>query len=190
MTDNLVNILKPFEFSAQEIEDCLSCLTPQFFKKDAYLIQEGTTCDWVAFIDSGIVRNYYHSSAGEEVTYCLTFPHTFITAYSSFILNNKTFENIHALSDVEALVLHKKDYSRLVDSSTAWLKFSRYFAEQSYILMENRLLSMQMESAKERYRQLVENYPEYIAHVPLKFIASYLGVTPRHLSRLRKATAI
>ncbi len=161
-------------------------MTPKSFKKDDYFIKAGKTCDWIAFIHSGVVRNYYYSSKGEEITYCLTFPNKFITAYSSFILNKQTFENIHAISNVEAFIICQKDYGKLIDSSTAWLKFSKHFAEQSYVLMEDRLLTLQMESAEKRYSNLVNNYPEYIEHVPLKYIASYLGVTPRHLSRLRK----
>ncbi|MEM6803910.1 MAG: Crp/Fnr family transcriptional regulator, partial [Bacteroidota bacterium] len=115
----------------------------------------------------------------------LTFPHKFISAYSSFIQEKETFENIHALTDIEAFFLYKKDYQKLIHSSTAWLSFSNYFAEQSYVLMENRLLAIQMESAEHRYKSLMQNNPEYIKQIPLKYIASYLGISQRHLSRLR-----
>ena len=187
MYESLKNILKSFHaLSETDISNGLSCMLTKSFKKNDYLIKEGNTCDWIAFIHSGITRNYYISSKGEEVTYCLTFPHKFITAYSSFIQDEKTFENIHALSDVEALFLYKRDYQKLIKSSTAWLAFSNYFAEQSYVLMENRLLAIQMESAERRYRNLMQNNPEYIKQVPLKYIASYLGISQRHLSRLRK----
>ena len=73
-----------------------------------------------------------------------------------------------------------------MNSSTNWLKFSRFVAEQSYIEMENRLLAIQMESAKKRYEDLIENHPDYLQNVPLKYLASFLGITQRHLSRLRK----
>ena len=65
------------------------------------------------------------------------------------------------------------------------LKFSRYVAEQSYIEMESRLLALQMESAKKRYLDLIKFNPDYLQQVPLKYLASYLGITQRHLSRLR-----
>ena len=73
-----------------------------------------------------------------------------------------------------------------MNSSTNWLKFSRFVAEQSYIEMENRLLAIQMEPAKKRYEDLIENHPDYLQNVPLKYLASFLGITQRHLSRLRK----
>ena len=116
----------------------------------------------------------------------MTFPNNFITAYSSFISSEKTFENIHALTDTEVLVIKKNDLLKLSSTSANWLKFSNYFSEQSYILMEKRLLILQMESAEKRYNDLMSNHPEMIQYVPLKYIASYLGITQRHLSRLRK----
>ena len=187
MNESLITLLKSFHaFSKADIENGLNCMTPKSFKKNDYLIKAGKTCDWIGYVNTGIVRSYYYSGKGEEVTYCLTFPRTFISAYSSFIRNEKTFENLHAISDVEAWMIHKKDYKELIKSSTAWLEFSNHFAEQSYVLMENRLLSLQMESAEQRYRYLLDHFPEYIEQVPLKYIASYLGITPRHLSRLRK----
>lgn len=170
----------------EEIISGLDFFTPKSYKKGDLLIESGKTCNWIGFVCSGIVRNYYISSKGEEITYCITFPHKFITAYSSFISGNKTFENIHALTDVEMLLIEKKQLNELTRLSSRWLKFSNHFAEQSYVLMENRLLALQMESAENRYTELISNNPEFIRQVPLKYLASYLGITQRHLSRLRK----
>lgn len=189
MNENLSQLLKSFPaFSKEDVQRGLNCIKVRSFKKDEYLIRAGKTCDWIAFVSSGIVRNYYYTGKGEEVTYCVTFPNTFITAYSSFINDSPTFEYLHAITDVEAAFLYKKDYQRLVESSKAWFEFSKYFAEQSYVLMEKRLLALQMESAEQRYQNLVKDHPEYMEHVPLKYLASYLGITSRHLSRLRKDT--
>lgn len=173
-------------FSEDEIENGLSCFKPKSLKKNDILIQAGQVCDWIAYVNSGVLRNFYISSKDEEVTYCMTFPNKFITAYSSFITQEKTFENIHAITDSEILIIKKEQYSKLIDSSKNWLRFSGIFAEQSYIEMENRLLIFQMESAEKRYENLMINHPDYLQNVPLKFLASYLGITPRHLSRLRK----
>ena len=168
-----------------DIEKGLSLFQPKVYLKNEYLIQEGRTCDWIAFIQSGIVRNFYISSKAEEVTYCTSFQNHFISAYSSFISGEKTFENIHALTDLEVWIISKKDYQDLIQSSMEWLRFSNYFAEKSYILMEKRLLGLQMESADKRYAELLKNQPEILRNIPLKYIASYLGITQRHLSRLR-----
>lgn len=87
---------------------------------------------------------------------------------------------------MELLFISREEYYKLMNSSKNWLQFSRFVAEQSYLEMENRLLAIQMESAKKRYDDLLLNHPDYLQHVPLKYLASFLGITQRHLSRLRK----
>lgn len=186
MKEALEKVFRSFnDFSEDDITLGLAVFTPKFYKKNELLIEAGKICDWIAFIGSGTLRNYYFSSKAEEVTYCLTFPNTFITAYSSFLTGKKTFEYIQAVSDIEVLMIQKKQYQGLIRSSYGWLKFSNHFTEQSYILMEERLLMLQMVSAEQRYADLIANHPEIIQQVPLKYIASYLGITQRHLSRLR-----
>ena len=173
------------ELSEDDITKGLDFFKLRLFKKEELLIKAGETCNWIFFIASGIVRNYYISNKGEAVTYCITFPMNFITAYSSFISGEKTFENIHALTDLEVLTIEKKHLNEL-NTSSHWLKFSKHFAEQSYVMMENRLLALQMESAQNRYAELLSKNPEFVQQVPLKYLSSYLGITQRHLSRLRK----
>lgn len=185
--DILAQILKSFDdFSDNDIAKGLSFFEPKSYKKNDYLIKQGKTCDWIAFVKSGIIRNYYLSSRDEEVTYCISFENSFISAYSSFISDKTTFENIHALTDVELYIIKKNNFLTLINSNHKWLKFSNHFTEQTYVLMENRLLALQMESAEKRYKDLIYNHPKFIKEIPLKYLASYLGISQRHLSRLRK----
>ena len=187
MKKGLEEIFRSYgQLSEKDIARGLDYFSPRSYKKGDFIIEAGQTCNLIAFIRFGIVRNFYISRKDEEVTYCMTFPNNFITAYSSFISSEKTFENIHALTYTEVLVIKKNDLLKLSSTSANWLKFSNYFSEQSYILMEKRLLILQMESAEKRYNDLMSNHPEMIQYVPLKYIASYLGITQRHLSRLRK----
>ncbi len=187
MKDKLKQVLELTNIlNESEIAEGLKHFTPLSLKKGELLIEAGTTCKWMAFVNTGVLRNFYYSSKDEEVTYCITFPNKIITALSSFITQKKTFENVHALTDVDVLIIKRDDYYKVMDSSSNWLKFSRFVAEQSYIEMENRLLAVQMESAKKRYKDLIENHPDYLQNVPLKYLASFLGITQRHLSRLRK----
>ena len=187
MKENLRKMLESVDIlSDSEISNGLDYFEVKPFKKDDILIEAGKVCNWMAFVNTGILRNFYISSKDEEVTYCLTFPSKVISAFSSFMTQKATFENIHALTAGELLVIKRKHYYTLMNSSENWLKFSRLVAEQSYIEMENRLLALQMESAKKRYADLMTNNPEFIQLVPLKYLASYLGVTKRHLSRLRR----
>ncbi|MUP37062.1 Crp/Fnr family transcriptional regulator [Labilibaculum euxinus] len=187
MKESLRNMLKSVNIlTDSEIAKGLNYFEPKSFGKGDILIESGKTCNWMAFVNSGVLRNFYISSKDEEVTYCLTFPNKVISAFSSFMTQKETFENIHALTNVELLVITQKKYYELMNSSENWLKFSRFVAEQSYIEMENRLLALQIESAIKRYEDLLKFNPDYLQKVPLKYLASYLGITQRHLSRIRK----
>ncbi len=171
----------------KEIAISASYLTPLSLKRNEFFIREGEVCNRFAFVVSGVLRNFYLSNTGEDVTHCLSFPGKLINAYSSFITRQKTFENIHAVSDTELLVMQRNDYEMLVDSSRNWLLLSKTIAEQTYLEMERRLLILQMQSAEKRYHDLITNYPDYLQEIPLKYLASYLGITQRHLSRLRSS---
>jgi len=187
MKESLNNMLKSADIlTDSEIASGLKYFELKSFEKGDILIEAGKVCDWIAFVNSGVLRNFYISTKDEEVTYCLTFPNKVISAFSSFMTQKVTFENIHALTNVELLIIRRNQYYELMDSSINWLKFSRFVAEQSYIEMENRLLTLQMETAKKRYEDLLEFNPDYLQKVPLKYLASFLGITQRHLSRLRK----
>lgn len=155
-------------------------------KKGDFFIKEDQICKEVGFVTNGVFRSFYHSSLEEEVTYCFTFSNSFVSAYSSFLSQDKTAENIQALTDIEILTISKDEILKLEESSTNWLKFFKLIAEQEYIKMEKRIFLLQKETAEKRYLDLLTNQPEYLQMIPLNFLSSYLGITQRHLSRIRK----
>lgn len=159
-------------------------------EKGAFFVQEGTTCNCVALILSGIFRSFYITPAGEEVTYCFRFPHTFLAAYSSFISGLPTQENIQAITPAEVLIIPKKEIIELAENDIHWMRFLKNIAEAEFLGLEKRVFQLQKEKAKQRYADLMAHQPEYIQNIPLQYLASYLGITQRHLSRLRKATTI
>lgn len=176
----------PF-FSKTDIENLKELLVPKTISKGDFFIREGKPCKEVAFIKTGILRSFYTTPSGEEITYCITFPNTFMTAYSSFITGQPTLENIQALSDTELLVISKPLLDKLTGNNSSWLRFQKIMAEQQYIELEKRLFLFQKDKAKQRYLDLLEHHPDYLQQIPLQYLASYLGITPRHLSRLRSA---
>ncbi|MBB5645249.1 Crp/Fnr family transcriptional regulator [Pedobacter cryoconitis] len=169
-----------------EIEDFLHLGTIRNLQKGEFFISEGKSCKEVAFIKSGILRSFFTPESGEEITYCITFPNTLMTAYSSFITSLPTLENIQAVAPCELLIIKKAAIDQLSKSSLNWVTFFKIIAEQQYIELEKRLFLFQKEKAKKRYMDLLENQPAYVQQIPLQYLASYLGITPRHLSRLRK----
>lgn len=181
------NYLETFEVLTKDDIDLFEKkMVRKKLKKGEFFIKEGRTCKEVGFVVSGLFRSFYHSSSEEEVTYCFTFSNTFVSAYSSFLSQNKTVENIQALTDIEILTISRNEILKLEQSSTNWLNFFKIIAEQEYIKMEKRIFLLQKESAEKRYLDLLINQPEFLQLIPLNFLSSYLGITQRHLSRIRK----
>ena len=181
------NYLKSFNIlTNEEIENFVQLCTKKDLKKADYFIREGEICKEVAFILSGTLRSYYVTEKGEEITYCITFPNNLITAYSSFITGQSTPENIQAISAVELMVVRKDTIDDLALKNPNWVKFLKVVAEQQYVELEKRIFQLQKSNAAQRYSDLLKNQPAYIQHIPLQYLSSYLGITQRHLSRIRK----
>ena len=180
--------LKSFNIlSEDEIDLFVSKVKYKRLKKGDFFIKEGETCSEIAFIASGFVRSYYHSSSGEETTYCLSLPSSFISAYSSFLTQSKTIESIQALCDVELYTISRNEILEMEETSINSLRFSKFMAEQEYIKLEKRIFLLQKETAEMRYQNLLNTQPELLQLIPLNYLASYLGITQRHLSRIRKS---
>lgn len=186
--ERLRTYLRSFQLlSDEEVLAFEGMVSPKRLKKGDFLIKDGQISREAAFIVSGMFRSFYYSSKGEEITYCLTFQRSFITAYSSFITQQPTTENIHALSDVELLCVSREDFMQLEEQSVNWLRLSKILAQDEYMKMEQRIQMLQKENAETRYEHLLQNHPEYLREIPLNYLASYLGITQRHLSRIRAA---
>ncbi|MEO8961230.1 MAG: Crp/Fnr family transcriptional regulator [Ginsengibacter sp.] len=169
-----------------EIDDFIQLSSHKLLKKSEYFIKEGETCKQVAFILSGSLRSYFISDKLEEITYCITFPNSLITAYSSFLTSQPTEENIQTITNTELLIIQKDKVETLVLQNPNWIYFLKTIAEQQYIELEKRIFQLQKSDAAKRYANLMKNQPDYIQKIPLQYLASYLGISQRHLSRIRK----
>mgnify|MGYP000636576445 CR=1 FL=1 len=173
--------------SEGDIESFMTKVTYKKLARGEFFIKEGAIAKEVAFVVSGLFRSFYYSSNDEEVTYCFTFENTLLAAYSSYISQEPTAENIQAMTEVELLSIPREELVQLETSSSSWMAFSKFLAEQEYIKMEKRVFLLQKEAAERRYEDLMKHHPEYLQLIPLNQLASYLGITQRHLSRIRKA---
>lgn len=181
------DFFRSFElFSENEIEEFLQLFEIRKVSKNEYFIQEGEKCREVAFIQSGIFRSFYLSDDGKDMTYCFRFPNMMMAAYSSFISGSLSKESMQAITDAELLVLKKEKMDTLIQDDLNWTRFLKAIAEEEYLDLEKRFFQLQRDSATQRYTTLLKNYPDYIQKIPLQYLASYLGITQRHLSRIRK----
>lgn len=158
-------------------------------KKGAFFVQEGQICNHIGFLNKGILRVYYLEN-GKEFTSYFNFGNRnpMISAFTSFITRQPSKESIHALEDAEIALIHYDKLQQMYEGSFALQKLGRLMAEYNYVLAMERIYSLQHQTAAERYQQLLKIYPQLINHIPHHYIASYLGITPESLSRIRKST--
>ena len=173
-------------FSKNEIDYLLTFFKEKTLAKHDFFVKENERCKEIAFIQSGIFRSYYTSHEGKDSTYCFRFPNDLMASYSSFISDKPSIENLQAISEATLLVIKKEKIQELVSENPKWSEFLRMIAEQEYLELEKRFFQLQQNDAAQRYTFLIENQPNYIQKIPLQYLASYLGITQRHLSRIRK----
>lgn len=173
-------------FGEEEVQAVAGLFTHRLICKDEYFVREGMPCTEIAFIESGIFRSFYTDERGNELTYCFRFPGDFIAAYSSFISGGPSVEYIQAITPAGIWTMPKSVVDEQARTNPKWVQLLRLVAEQQFLEMERRYIQLQRDTAVKRYATLLQQQPEYLQMIPLQYLASYLGITQRHLSRIRK----
>jgi CRP-like cAMP-binding protein len=158
---------------------------PKKLKKKELLLEEGQTCNFIAFINSGVIREYSFQN-GKETTVDFVTDNQFITDYQSFIMQTPTMQFVEALTEVDLLILNKDGINSLFDRYKVWERFGRLIIERVFCGVEAKRKKIIATTHEEQYRDFAAAYPQIIQQVPQYYIASYLGITPEHLSRIRK----
>ncbi len=140
----------------------------------------------VAFIHDGIVRYYTLLPNGEEATKDFSFAKSFTVSFGSAVLGRPAEVAIGAVTDCVLTVWPYAAFTAFFDRHAEWQKFGRRVAEMLYVRKERREISFLLEDAGDRYRAMREMFPAEIERVPQHYLASYLGIRPQSLSRLKK----
>lgn len=154
-------------------------------KKNEFLLMEGEVCKFNIFVNKGCIRIYTTNEEGQELTRYFAFEGKFGTALTSLIEQQPSFESIQALEKSELLIISRQDFLHLVDTVPAVNLVYRDILEMAYITSQKRIYGLQGQSALERLKWLLEYQPKILSRLSSKVIASYLGVTPYTLSRLK-----
>ena len=162
-----------------------SKLSRQQFPKKQLLLRRGQVENYLSFVESGIVR-YYIPKLENDLTFTFVFDQNFISAYDSFITRTPSTYQIETLAETVLWRIGFEDLQRIYNTTEIGQLIGRKASEALYLKKSQRELSLLNETAETRYRKLFTEQPQLIRHIPLKYIASYIGVTPQALSRIRK----
>ncbi|MGZ5286838.1 MAG: Crp/Fnr family transcriptional regulator [Flavisolibacter sp.] len=160
-------------------------IKPALYKKNELFLRQGQICRQLGFISKGFVRLYYLHD-GEEITKDFNFENAICGSYASFSRQEPARFNIVAMEDLEVLLIGRDDLYALYDQYPSLQKAGRQRIEYMFIKKEEREASFLLDSAQERYQQLLAKEPEIADRAQLKHLASYLGIKPETLSRIRK----
>ena len=149
-----------------------------------FFIREGKVCNEIGIVTKGKCRHFYNTKDG-EVTRWIALTNEFVTSLSSFVSQHPAKENIQAMETTEIAIMPRATWQKLYAEHEFIRQFYTRIIEANYIGMEERGFNLIAKSAEERYQWMQEHQPRFIQEVPDKYLASMLGVHPRHLSRIR-----
>ncbi len=186
-------LLKSFKehipISDEEFDFCKTLFIPKKLRKRQYLLQEGDVCRYTAFVERGLARTFIIDEKGNEPILQFSAEGWWIADLYSFLTNEPSRFNIEALEDCELLLITKSSWDILLQKIPALERYFRILIQNNLIATQRRLISSFSETAEEKYTKLMDNFPGCIQRVPLHMIASYLGITPETLSRIRSHIA-
>lgn len=169
-----------------EIKRICSAHEKMIFKKGDLLLKEGQTANDYYCLESGLIRTFAISIEGKEVTTGFFSPDEIVIEVASLFLRIPTKENIQALTDCVCWRISLNTFQELFENIAGFSEWGRTWMSGVLFTTKQRSVSMITDSATERYLALQKEHPEIIRQAPLKFIASYLGITDTSLSRIRK----
>ena len=187
MTDMHLNILSKFPYLTDEkLDEILSMGEPRMLAADEIFIAEGERSTRMGFIVQGMMRNYITNDKGDEVTVLLATEMTGIAPYKSFLLDMPATETSAAVEQTLLLVFDFHAFRQKALSDAILTRVYIQMMEDVLIAAIERIEDFTQRKPEERYQRILETQPFLIDRAPLKYLASYLGITAVSLSRIRK----
>ena len=171
-------------FQGDALTKILEAFSLETFEKNDFVVEYGKTCKHIGFVKSGMFQ-YYVLKDGEEKTHYVNIENTWFASLLSFISEAPALENIRALTEGSIYLINKPDLKKLVGEVPGFKDFYIGLLEISICGIDEDRHDLIVLTAAQRYEKMLKSEPHLLQHIPLQYLASMLGVTPRHLSRIR-----
>jgi CRP-like cAMP-binding protein len=187
MSASFLNLFDSYvKLTDSEIEFCKPYFELNSVPKNSIVEEENRVPKHLYFITKGFMRLFYYDTNGDEITTLIVSQNRFVTSFTNFIHETKSNENLECITNCEFYKIERSKLVELIDKSENFKKLSLAIFEQSVATTQLRANDFATLTAELRYKKLVEQEPELIQNVPVQYIASYLGIKPQSLSRIRK----
>lgn len=163
--------------------------SPKKIRRRQYLLQEGDVCRHLVFVEKGLLRSYNVDEKGTEHMIHFALEGWWMSDTYSFLSGEVSSYNIDAIEDSELLLITLQGFEEMMLKVPVMERYFRILFQNNIISKERRLISSISDSAEEKYVRLAESSPQLVQRIPLNMVASYLGITPETLSRIRKKLA-
>ena len=180
---NYATLLQPDPLHWEQLAPKLTSVT---LAKQEFLLQPGAVCQHLGFVVAGTLRTFYVNSAGRDISFLFHWTGQLFTNYESVLTRQPSTLAIQALEPTTVQLIHRDDLFALYETSMYWQRFGRIMADQIFLTARQRIDDLLVLNPEERYLALLSQHPTVFQKIPQKYIATYLGITPQSLSRIRK----
>ncbi len=171
-------------FSGDALDAVTHAFVLQSFDKNDLVVMEGKTSRYIGLVESGMFQ-YYVTKEGEELTSYVSIAGTWLASVMSFVSEKPSLENIRAITPGSIFMISRSNLKKLVYEIPAFKDFYIALLEQSICGIDESRHDLIVLTAEQRYEKLLRKEPHLLQQIPLQHLASMLGITPRHLSRIR-----
>lgn len=172
--------------SDENVALIIPILKEKSFKKGEILLRAGEVCSEAYFIKRGLLRSFHQMPNGSQKTYVISSENNLFTEHVSFVSQKPSMDYLEALEDTAVWSFNFQDLVKLYQKSHEWESVGRKISDTNFIVAKNRLRSLMNDDAQTRYLKFLKSYQNTLNRIPQHIVASYLGITPQSLSRLKR----